>query len=299
MRRDARIKHTEPVWATLRGYAAILSAALLTAVNYELFVFPNSFAPVGINGLITMVQYLFHISVGYLSLLINLPLIFLTWKMVSGDFARKTLVYVFVFSFASLILHQGWLENVAYHTGNGTSTVLGPVAAGVVNGVVYGLALQCNGSTGGMDLIALWIQRRCPELNLVWLIFMLNAAVAALSFFVYGCQVEPVIMCLIYCYLTSYVSDSMLKGGKSALKFEVVTEHADRLSQQIVTELRHSATVLHAEGVYSKTEKDLVICIINRKQIAHFQRILKEFPDAFAYVSSVNEIMGNFKHITK
>ena len=253
----------------------------------------------GINGLITMVQYLFHISVGYLSLLINLPLILLTWKMVSGDFARKTLTYVLVFSLVSLVLHQGWLEGVAYHTTNGTSTVLGPMAAGVVNGVVYGLALQCNGSTGGTDLIALWIQRKRPELNLVWLIFSLNAAVAALSFFVYGCQIEPVIMCLIYCYLTSYVSDSMLKGGKSALKFEVVTEHADQLSQQIVTELRRSATVLHAEGMYSKTEKDLVICIINRKQISHFQRILKGFPDAFAYVSSVNEIMGNFKHITK
>ena len=65
-----------------------------------------------------------------------------------------------------------------------------------------------------------------------------------------------------------------------------------------MTELQHSATVLHAEGMYSKTDKDLVICVVNRKQISHFQRILKEFPDAFAYVSSVNETIGNFKRIT-
>ncbi|MCI9120634.1 MAG: YitT family protein [Oscillibacter sp.] len=293
------MENAEKTKELLLGYLAVIAAAVLTAVNYELFVFPNSFAPVGINGLITMVQYLFHISIGYLSLLINLPLILLTWKTVNAEYAKKTLTYVLVFSLCSLVLHQ-WpsFQSLACHTENGTSSILGPLAAGLINGVVYGLALRHGGSTGGTDLIAIWIQKKRPEMNLVWMIFPMNVVVAALSFFVYGRQVEPVILCLIYCYFTSYVSDSMLKGGKSARKFEVVTEQANQLSQRIVTELQHSATVLHAEGMYSKTDKDLVICVVNRKQISHFQRILKEFPDAFAYVSSVNETIGNFKRIT-
>lgn len=64
----------------------------------------------------------------------------------------------------------------------------------------------------------------------MWVIFGLNASVAVLSFFVYGCQFEPVILCLIYCYLSSRISDSILKGGKKALKFEVVTKQADALA---------------------------------------------------------------------
>ena len=79
------------IWNTLCSYAAVAALACLMGVSYELFVFPNAFAPAGINGLATMLQYLLHINIGYLSLLINLPLILLAWKKVDPDFARKTL----------------------------------------------------------------------------------------------------------------------------------------------------------------------------------------------------------------
>ena len=49
-------------------YLVIAFIALLASVNYELFVFPNQFAPSGINGICTMIQYVTGVSVGYLSL---------------------------------------------------------------------------------------------------------------------------------------------------------------------------------------------------------------------------------------
>ena len=132
----------------------------------------------------------------------------------------------------------------------------------------------------------------------MWVIFSLNASVAALSFFVYGCQFEPVILCLIYCYLSSRISDGILKGVKTALKFEVVTQHAPELSARLLHELHHGVTVLPAEGMYSETPRSLLVCVVNRHQIVRFQEILSEFPDTFSYVSSVNETMGNFKRVT-
>ena len=55
-------------------YFAIVLTALMCAMNYQLFVFPNQFAPAGINGVATMIQYSLGINVGYMSLLINIPL---------------------------------------------------------------------------------------------------------------------------------------------------------------------------------------------------------------------------------
>jgi len=118
-----------------------------------------------------------------------------------------------------------------------------------------------------------------------------------LSFFVYGCQFEPVILCLIYCYLSSSISDTILKGGKSAMKFEVVTRQPEELSRQLMQQLRHGVTVLQAEGMYSETPRSLLICVVNRHQVVRFQEILARFPDTFACVSSVNETWGNFKHV--
>ena len=70
-------------------YAAIALVALVSAVNYELFVFPNQFAPSGVNGICTMIQELTGINVGYMSLLINLPLAFWVYKEVSKPLAVR------------------------------------------------------------------------------------------------------------------------------------------------------------------------------------------------------------------
>ena len=283
---------------TLKSYLTVAALALLMAMSYECFVFPNSFAPAGINGLATIIQYLFHINIGCFSLLINVPLILLAWRKLDPDFARKSLLFVAVFSCITLTLSQSDLGPLVYHTENGTSALLGPVAAGVVSGFVYGLVIGQNGSTGGTDIIAAWVRRKHPEASLVWLIFGLNASVAILSFFVYGCQFEPVILCLIYCYLSSHISDTILKGGKTALKFEVITCHAEPLANRLLQELHHGVTVLPARGMYSDTPRMLLVCVVNRHQIVRFQKILREFPDTFAYVSSVNETLGNFKKVT-
>ena len=205
---------------------------------------------------------------------------------------------VLVFSVVSLLLKRFDLSGICYHTENGTSLILGPIAAGAVSGFIYGVVLARNGSTGGMDLVAGWVRSKKPEAELVWVIFFLNACVAAVSFFVYGWKFEPVIMCLIYCYVSSKISDSMLRGNKKALKFEVVTDRADELAEVLLRQMRHGVTVIPAEGMFSKQEKKLLVCIVNRHQIVQFQNILCRFPGSFAYVSEVTETMGNFKHIT-
>ena len=284
-----------PITNRLASYWAVAGLALAMAASYALFVFPNAFAPAGINGLATIVQYLFHISVGYMSLLINIPLILLAWKKLDADYARKSLLFVLIFSGATLLLHQVDLSGIAYDSGS--SAILGPAVAGVVSGGVYGLVIRLNGSTGGTDIVAAWVHKLHPEMSLVWVIFALNASVAVLSFFVYGWQFEPVILCLLYCYLSSRISDGILKGGKRALKFEVITRHPEELSAKLLSELRHGVTLVPAEGMFSKTPNYLLICVVNRHQIVQFQNILHSFPDTFAYVSNVNETLGNFKLI--
>ena len=90
------------------------------------------------------------------------------------------------------------------------------------------------------------------------------------------------------------MSDIILKGGKEAIKFEVVTNNPEEISKAIISQLHHSVTLIHATGMYSHLDKSLLICVVNKHQIMDFQNILKKFPDTFAYISTVNETMGNF-----
>ena len=69
---------------------AISLLAALSALNYNIFVFPNSFAPAGIDGICTMIQDTTQISIGYLSLIVNIPLIIISFIFLNKDFAIKT-----------------------------------------------------------------------------------------------------------------------------------------------------------------------------------------------------------------
>ena len=60
-------------------YLLIVGLALLSALSYHIFIFSNRFAPAGLNGICTMIQHIFGVNVGYLSLQINLPLAIWTY----------------------------------------------------------------------------------------------------------------------------------------------------------------------------------------------------------------------------
>ena len=293
-------------------YVIIIGLACCMALVYEVLIFPNSFAPAGINGLATIIQHLFDFSVGYMSIIINIPLIIIVFMLVDKDFALKTLCYVLAFSLLTLIMKNGAkngdakgildVSMFAYKNGS-VSTVLAPIASGALNGIIYGFCIRHNSCTGGTDIVARMVRVKRPELNIMWVTFTLNSAVAILSFFAYAedglFNVEPVILCLIYCFVSTKMGDVILKGRKTALKFEVVTSYPEEISQEIIKKLKHSATVVHAQGMYTHQEKSLLICVVNKNQIIDFENIIKKYEGTFAYITSVNETVGNFKIIKK
>ncbi len=134
---------------------------------------------------------------------------------------------------------------------------------------------------------------------MIWVLFTLNASVAILSYFVYGYQIEPVLLCLIYCFTISQVSDLLLKGLKEAIKFEIITDRPEELAQTLIEELGHGVTEIPAIGSFTHQEKTLLICVVNKNQIVAFQRILERFPGTFAYLHTVKETMGYFKNVKK
>ena len=276
-------------------YLVIALVACVGALNYQLFVFPNQFAPSGLNGICTMIQYLFHISVGYLSLLVNIPLAILVFFKVSRSLALRSMVYVSVFSVMLLLLDRVDLSGIAYDTNS--SAILGPLVAGIINGGIYAMLVSAGAYSGGTDYVASLIQKYKPGVNFFWTVFALNVLVAVVSFFVYGYKIEPVLLCILYSFATSTVSDKVNKTGRSAVRFEIITDDPEEISRSIIERLHHSATLLPGKGMYRGKEVNLLICVVNRTQAAALSAIIRDHPRSFAVMSPVSEVMGNFKHV--
>lgn len=186
------------------------------------------------------------------------------------------------------------LSAFIYQTENGTSKILGPLVAGILNGGILGATFMANGSSGGTDLVAAIIHKFNAAYNFVWVSFALTTVVALVSYFVYDYEIEPVILCILYSYFSSNVSDKMLKGSREAIKFEIITNNPEEISHEIIEKLGHSATLINAEGCYSHDRKSMLVCVINKDQIVKLKQILNKYPGSFASISNVTNTVGRF-----
>ncbi len=278
-------------------YLMIAGTALITALSYHIFIFPNKFAPSGLNGICTMIQHITGISVGYLSLLINIPLAALVFFLVSRPMALRSSVYVVTFSAALIAFEHIDLSAFAYNTSTGA--ILGPLVAGVILGTAYSMLVRVSATTGGIDFIAALIHKKKPETNMFWIIFALNVCVALISYFVYDFKIEPVVLCILYSFTSSTITDKLTKSGQSAIRFEIVTDHPNELYAAIKDNLHHGVTLIPGRGMYRNREVSVLICVINKSQIAPMNAIVRSFPDTFAVMSQVGSVVGNFKQLDK
>ena len=293
-------KQMDPRLKTVVDYIVILAMAALMALNYQIFILHNAFAPSGINGLATMIQYLFDFSVGYFSLIMNIPLAIFCAIFVDKRFALRTMVFTLVFSGILLFLqNEVDMTPFIYHTDDGRSTLLAPVVSGTIFGFIYGMTIRHGASTGGTDFIGEFVHKKSPSYSMTHVVFTMNVIIACLSYFVYDYNIEPVALCIIYALLTTLVSDRCVHSGKQAWKVEMITAHPEEVTRAVIQELHHSTTIIQVEGGYSHQGKTMLICIINKHQIAKMEEILSQFPDTFACVSAVSETVGNFRRVKR
>ena len=277
------------------SYLLVIALGLVLALNYQLFVFPNNFAPAGLNGIFTMIQYLFGFKLSNASILLNLPLYILVYFTVSKAFANRAMVFLLSFSGFLSLLDMVDLSAFVYSTT--ISTLLGPAVAGMISGFCGYYMHKMGTCMGGTEFIAKLIHKKKPSFNLFSIIFTLNVVVALASYFVYDFKIEPVLLCIIYSYFSSTVRDNMNRKNQSAVRCEVVTDQGEELGQKIIQTLHHSVTRMSGKGLYTGKEKDVLVCIINPSQLNELTKIVAAYPGSFVTVSQVNTVVGNFKRL--
>jgi len=274
------------------SYLFIILLGLVLALGYQLFVFPNDFAPAGLNGIFTMIQYLFGFKLSNASIILNIPLFILVFIFVSRPFATRAMVFLLSFSGSLMLLDLIDLSPFVYDTT--ISTLLGPAVGGMISGWCGYYMHQMGSCMGGTEYIAKLIHKKKPSFNLFTIMFALNVVVALASYFVYDYKIEPVLLCIIYSYFSSSIRDNMNRKHQSALRCEIVTEHGEELGKRIINTLHHSVTEMSGKGLYTGKEKNVLVCIVNPSQLNELTKIVAQYPDSFVTVTQVNSVVGKF-----
>ncbi len=286
-------------------YFLIAGLAVLMALSYQLFVVRNNFAPAGLNGVATMLQYKTGFSIGYASLIINLPLSIFAFFLINKRYAVLSFEYSLVYSVAFLIFQRLGLEQFQYDA-NGHNTIFPVILSGVIGGFVYGVCFAQNASSGGIDIVSKYISIKNPQFNFFFVNFIFNMLVAAASFFVYATpdmngklvyDYNPVCLSMMYSFISSVIGNYIIRGGKTAIKFTIVTEHPEEIAREISEKLQHGSTKLDAVGTYMGDEKAVLICVVNKHQVVDLKGIISKYDGTFSFHETVGETYGNFKRI--
>ncbi len=287
------------------------------AVSYYTFVTPNHFAPGGVYGVGSMIQNktqgLFGLENGIPwaipVILCSIPLVIASALVLDRRSAVVVVSCVLVTN-----LFDVMLELIHFPQFVGTTELqkcFSAAAGGMLSGVMFALQIKHFGTADGTVAIAAIVKAKKPQSNIAWLTFAFDIVVVAASFFIYWSDYtkgvsgginaklvsafQPIIYSVVNMFFISKFCDMILKGFDTAYKFEVITDEPEKLSGVLIEKLGHGVTAIPAKGMYSGEEKTIVMCIVPKRQIGDFKRILKSFPNSFAYITSANEIIGMYR----
>ena len=275
-----------------------MAAGLIVGSAYFFFQNSNGFAPGGVGGLATLTHFLLKdaISWSILMLVFNLPIFVLLSVFVNRKLGLILVLYMLVQSFTPQLL--ALLGATPYSFANNAedfNIVFACISTGVISGFGFSLMLRRFGASGGTYGISALLKRAKPDMNIAYVSFIMDSSVVFVAFFVYGMKVTPVICTLLNLFIANIIVDNSLNGLKNGYKFEIVTTHPKELSEELMENLKHGVTEMKVHGMYSDTDKYMLVCIINKRQVGEMMRILKKHPDTFASFEKVSEVFGNFK----
>ena len=133
--------------------------SILSAIGIYTFAKLASFAPGGISGVALILIHLWNLPIGTTSLVINIPLILLSYRIVGRKFMIKSIRTILINTF---FLDFVFPLTPAYD-GN-------PMLAALFSGVFFGCGLALiymrGSSTGGTDFLTMSIKALHPHLSI-------------------------------------------------------------------------------------------------------------------------------------
>lgn len=273
-------------------------AGIIVGFAYYFFQNSNDFAPGGVGGLATITYYLLghNVSWGILMLAFNLPIFVLVSIFVNRRLGVILIVYICVQSFSTEIFNLlGALPYCRANNGEDFEIVFACIAAGAISGVGFSMMIRHFGASGGTYAISALIKHWHPAINVAYVSFLMDSSVVGIAFFVYGMKITPVICTLLNLFIANVVVDYMISGLRSGYKFEIVTDKPEELSAELIKKLKHGVTEIRVQGMYSHTDKYMLVCIIRKKQIGAMMKIIQRYEGTFASFGKVNEVFGRFK----
>ncbi len=275
--------------SSFMNYIYLIVGTIFIAIAVNLVYEPMGMVTGGVTGIGIVIKYFTEglieggIPVWLTNVVLNIPL-FLAGYLIKGvKFIKQSLLGSISLTLALYIIPViNIVDNEFF---------LASVFGGVITGIGMGMVISASGSTGGTDLLGLIIHHFLPHQNVPMIIGVIDGIIVLAGAIVFG--VRTTLYAVVALYITAKFSDNILEGLKFAKAAYIISDYYEEIADIIMKELDRGVTGIYAEGMYTKSDKKMLYCVVTKKEITKLIQLVSQIDTkAFVIVSDAREVMG-------
>ncbi|WP_283678764.1 YitT family protein [Lentilactobacillus sp. Marseille-Q4993] len=245
----------------------------------------NKLADGGLTGVTLIIRALFHFDPAYSTILINIPLFAIGYRLLG----KKDMIYTLYGTIVLSVFLWIW-QRVPIVINIHHDLLLASIGAGLFGGFGCGLVYRYGGTTGGVDIIARLFER-FKGVQMGQSLLSIDVIVL-LSSLIY-LDLRQMAYTLIYVWIFSVIVNYTMQGAYTGRGILIISNYPDEIAQTLMDELSRGVTFLNAEGGYSHNEKKVVYCVVSPNELHKLKQIVTAIDEqAFVSILNVNEAIG-------
>lgn len=267
------------------SFGIVILGNILYALAVRLFLMPAGLLTGGTTGIGLALNRAFGIPVSSFVLVFNVIMLLIGWKVMGRKFALTTIVSTFVYPIA-----LGFFERLFGNLVLTEDLFLCTIFSGLGIGASLGIVIRAGASTGGMDIPPLVLNH---YLRIPVSVFMYVFDFCILLVQAVGNPPEKVLYGLILVMTYTLVLDKLMLMGTTRTEVRIVSEHAQKIREAIITEMDRGVTMLFGETGYLKHPTQMIFSVISNRQLPELEKLVRRIdPECFMVVNRVSEVSG-------
>lgn len=262
-----------------------IAGSILYALALYTFAKGAEFAPGGISGLALIINHFWGWPIGIVSLVLNIPLIVLCYRVVGSRFIVRSLW--------TMLINTFFLDVVFPHlpTYHGNALVAA-MFTGVCLGAGLALIYMRGSSTGGADFLVMAVKKLRPHFSIGQISLVSDALVILLGGIAFG-NIDAVLYGIVAAFATTLTLDNVLYGAGSGKLAIIITNHGQQIADAIGAEVGRGSTLVQATGTYTGQQREMLYCACSKNEIYKVRTAAQIVdPEALLMITEASEVFG-------
>ncbi len=270
----------------------IVFGNILLAIGISLFILPFDIDNGGLAGISVILKKIFDPAL--VILILNWVLFFIGWIFLKKDFALKTLIATIVYPLVvNLLYHSSIYSLVLTQV---TDPLLAAIIGAILTGVGLGVTYRVGGSTGGLDVIALLLNKY-KNVKISVATFIIDFIIVLIGLFTVS--INASLYGIISIIIASYLIEVITINGNSSYMMHIISSKTKEINDYIINDLSRGSTIIEVKGGIYLDKKEMIEVIFNEKEYYEIKHNIEKIDkDAFISVYKAVNVYGNgFKEL--